>query len=91
MQRPTWRILFVMAACATAMSSLRVLAGQVPADLLRLVGRDVGLCVEITQARERRLAFAQSELWSRFRQSPFFEDWRKSRGYQKFADARRML
>jgi hypothetical protein len=91
MQHRTWRTLVVTATLISALSSLRAFGGPVPADLLRLVGRDVGLCIEITQGRERRLAFAQSELWARVRQCPFFQEWRKSPEYQKLTEARRLF
>lgn len=67
------------------------IAGAPETSLLRLVGTDAGLCVEVVGLRERWPEFVDSELVRRVRRSAFYEQWLSSPDYQKLRKAQRRL
>ncbi len=76
---------FVWANAGLADAALADDAGN---SLRKLVGDDVGLCVEVTQLKDRLPQLRASRFLERFRSTRVYRQWLQGRDYQKLNAAR---
>ena len=57
-------------------------------QLLKLVGSDVGLCVEMSQLKDRLPQAAESDLFKRFQATTVYRQWTAGKDYRKLMEAR---
>jgi hypothetical protein len=59
--------------------------------LVRLVGRDAGLCVEVPRLDETLTAFEQGEFFHRLERSKIYAEWKAGSEYHRVADIARVV
>lgn len=84
----------IRAAIITVLFGLLISELAVAAEresLVRYVGRDAGLCIEVHRAADRRRQFAKSELVRRLHESPMFQLLRTSPPFRHLQKVQRDL
>ena len=77
-----WLLFFAFASSRPSLAADR---------LLRLVGSDVGICVEASNLGKRLPVLADSQLAERLQNSSFYRQWRESKDYRKLEHAREII
>jgi hypothetical protein len=76
--------LFILAGILAAGSFLH--ADEALDRLVRLVGRDAGLCVEVPHLDETLTAFEQGEFFQRLERSKIYAEWKGGGQYRRIAE-----
>jgi hypothetical protein len=72
--------------CAIIAAAPLLYGDEVMDRLVRLVGRDAGLCVEVPHLDESLTAFEQSEFFQRLNRSKIYADWKAGIHHRKLAE-----
>lgn len=79
----TWLRLFLFATSIVAGPFTYAYADDAVDRLVRLVGRDAGLCVEIPRLDETVTAFESGEFFQRLQRSKVYADWQSGSDYRR--------
>src|SRR5690349_12711092 len=79
---PFWILLLLIASATFAQAAERSEA------LLRLVGEDVALCVELSDFKHELPALLNSDLGARLKGLKLYQDWLESTDYRKLVKSR---
>jgi hypothetical protein len=80
------RLMRPVLLCVIVAAAPLVYADEVMDRLVRLVGRDAGLCVEVPHLDESLTAFEQSEFFQRLVRSKIYAEWRTGIQHRKLAE-----
>jgi len=72
--------------CVIVAAAPLLYGDEVMDRLVRLVGRDAGLCVEVPHLDESLTAFEQSEFFQRLNHSRIYADWKTGIQHRKLAE-----
>ncbi len=72
--------------CAIVAAAPLLYGDEVMDRLVRLVGRDAGLCVEVPHLDESLTTFEQSEFFQRLNRSKIYADWKTGIQHRKLAE-----